>query len=478
MFYRTFATNHEADLVVIGSGPGGYVAAIKAAQLGMRTYCIEKNETFGGTCLNVGCIPSKAMLNNSHYYHMAKHGDLASRGVEVDTKLNLDQMMKAKSASVKALTSGIASLFKANKVNHLRGVGTITGPNQVSVRSLDGDVQMVNAKNILIATGSEVTPFPGIDIDEEQIVSSTGALTLKQVPGKMVIIGGGVIGLELGSVWQRLGSAVTVVEFLNSIGGVGVDGEVAKHFQRSLTKQGLKFLLETKVLSATKSNGTVEVQIEGAKDDKKQQLDCDVLLVSIGRRPYTAELGLENVQLKLDERGRVPVNERFQTTVPSIYAIGDVIKGPMLAHKAEDEGVLAVEGMAGASTHIDYNCIPSVVYTHPEVAWVGQTEEQLKQAGVAYKVGKFPFVANSRAKTNNDVDGFVKVLGNKEDDKLLGVHVIGPNAGEMIAEATLALEYGASCEDIARVCHPHPTLSEAFREANLAAYCGKPINSI
>uniref|UniRef100_A0A915M729 Dihydrolipoyl dehydrogenase n=2 Tax=Meloidogyne javanica TaxID=6303 RepID=A0A915M729_MELJA len=461
--FRTLATGQESDLVVIGSGPGGYVAAIKAAQLGMKTVCVEKNETLGGTCLNVGCIPSKALLNNSHFYHMAKHGDLNSRGVEVTTTLNLDQMMKAKLTSVKALTSGIASLFKANKVEHIKGIGTITGTNEVTVKKADGSVEVVKTKRILIASGSEVTPFPGIDIDEEQIV----------------VIGAGVIGLELGSVWQRLGSQVTAVEFMDSVGGVGIDGEVSKNFQRFLKKQGFNFLLGTKVVSATKEgNGKIKVNVQGVKDGKEQTLDCDVLLVCIGRRPFTTSLGLENVKLNLDDKGRVQVNDNFQTDVPSIYAIGDVIKGPMLAHKAEDEGIVAVEGMAGGPVHINYDAIPSVVYTHPEVAWVGKSEEQLKQEGVSYKIGKFPFIANSRAKTNNDVEGFVKVLGEKDTDRLLGVHIIGPNAGEMIAEATLALEYGASCEDIARVCHPHPTLSEAFREANLAAYCGKPINSI
>jgi dihydrolipoamide dehydrogenase len=475
---RSYSSSHEADIVVIGSGPGGYVAAIKAAQLGMKTVCVEKESTLGGTCLNVGCIPSKAMLNNSHFYHMAKHGDLNNRGVEVTPTLNLDKMLQAKTKAVKALTGGIASLFKANKVTHLSGVGSIKGPNKVEVKKEDGSTELVNTRNILIASGSEVTPFPGVEIDEEQIVSSTGALSLKKVPQKMVVIGAGVIGLELGSVWQRLGAEVTAVEFLGSIGGVGIDAEVAKNFQRTLTKQGIKFMLETKVLSAKKEGGKIIVSVEGAKNGKKQDLDCDVLLVSIGRRPYTKDLGLENVNLKLDERGRVPVNERFQTAVPSIYAIGDVIAGPMLAHKAEDEGILAVEGILGGPVHIDYNCVPSVVYTHPEVAWVGRSEEQLKEQKVNYKVGKFPFIANSRAKTNDDTDGFVKVLGEKDTDRLLGVHIIGANAGEMIAEATLALEYGASCEDIARVCHPHPTLSEAFREANLAAYCGKPINSL
>lgn len=473
---RAYSSQTEADLVVIGSGPGGYVAAIKAAQLGMKTVCVEKNETFGGTCLNVGCIPSKAMLNNSHFYHLAKHGDLNKRGVEVEPKLNLSTMLKAKETSVKGLTAGVATLFKANKVNAIKGHGTITGKNEVSVQKSDGSVEKVNTKNILIATGSEVTPFPGIDIDEKQIVSSTGALNLTEVPKKLVVIGAGVIGLELGSVWQRLGAEVTAVEFLGGIGGAGIDGEVARNFQNLLKKQGFKFMLNTKVIGAQKTGSGIVVSVEGAKDGKKQDLECDVLLVAIGRRPYSANLGLENVGIQLDQRGRIPVNSRFQTSVDSIFAIGDIIEGPMLAHKAEDEGIIAVEGICGGPVHIDYNCVPSVVYTHPEVAWVGQTEEQLKEKKVAYKVGKFPFVANSRAKTNNDTEGFVKVLGDKQTDRLLGVHIIGPNAGEMIGEAVLALEYGASCEDIARVCHAHPTLSEAFREANLHAYAGKAIN--
>uniref|UniRef100_A0AC35U314 Dihydrolipoyl dehydrogenase n=1 Tax=Rhabditophanes sp. KR3021 TaxID=114890 RepID=A0AC35U314_9BILA len=475
---RGYATGSDVDLVVIGAGPGGYVAAIKAAQLGMKTICVEKGETLGGTCLNVGCIPSKAMLNNSHYYHLAKDGDFAARGIEGNVTLNLEKMLAAKNSSVKALTTGIAGLFKANKVGHVKGHGTIVGPNQVSVKKSDGSSEVINAKNILIATGSEVTPFNGIQIDEQQIVSSTGALSLQKVPKKMVVIGAGVIGLELGSVWQRLGAEVTAVEFLGNVGGMGIDMEIAKNFQKTLTKQGFKFLLNTKVMGAKKDGSTIKVEVEGAKDGKKQTLECDTLLVSIGRRPYTQNLGLESVGLTTDNRGRLGVNKNFQTSVKSIYAIGDVIDGPMLAHKAEDEGLLAVGGMCGGDTHIDYNCVPSVVYTHPEVSWVGKSEEDLKKEGVAYTIGKFPFAANSRAKTNNDQEGFVKVLADKATDKLLGVHIIGPNAGEMIAEATLALEYGASCEDIARVCHPHPTLSEAFREANLAAFCGKPINSL
>ncbi|VDD87681.1 unnamed protein product [Enterobius vermicularis] len=474
----------KADLVVIGSGPGGYVAAIKAAQLGMKTICVEKDATLGGTCLNVGCIPSKSLLNNSHYYHMAKHGDLNSRGVEVVPTLNLEKMMAAKAASVKALTGGVATLFKANKVESIRGVASIIGPNEVSVKKTDGSTETLKTRNILVATGSEVTPFPGIDIDEEQalfeyeIISSTGALSLSKVPEKMVVIGAGVIGSELGSVWQRLGAQVTVVEFLGHAGGVGIDMEIAKLFQRVLAKQGMKFMMNTKVTAAKKTGGKVSVEVEAVKGGKKETLEADVLLVAIGRRPYTKELGIENVGVKLDNKGRIPINGRYQTSVPSIYAIGDVVEGPMLAHKAEDEGVLCVEGIAGGPVHLDYNCIPSVIFTHPEVAWVGKSEEALKEEKVDYKVGKFPFIANSRAKTNNETDGFVKVVADKSTDRILGIHIIGPNAGEMIAEGVLAMEYGASCEDVARVCHPHPTLSEAFREAHLSAYFGKSINGI
>ncbi|VDK73223.1 unnamed protein product [Onchocerca ochengi] len=474
---RSYA-NSDIDLVVIGAGPGGYVAAIKAAQLGMKTVCIEKNATLGGTCLNVGCIPSKSLLNNSLYYHMAKHGEFNSRGVEVEPKLNLDKMMAAKAASVKALTGGIQMLFKANKVRTVNGVATITSKNEVTVKLTGGDEEKIITRNILIASGSEVTPFPALPVDEGQIVSSTGALSLKKVPRKMIVIGGGVIGAELGSVWQRLGADVTVIEFLGHAGGMGIDMEVAKHFQRTLAKQGMKFMMNTKVTGGKKEGDLIKINVESAKGGIPKTLEADIVLVAIGRRPYTEGLGVENVGIKLDSKGRIPVSERFQTSVPSIFAIGDVIAGPMLAHKAEDEGILCVEGMTGGTTHLDYNCIPSVIYTHPEVAWVGKSEEQLKSENVQYKVGKFPFMANSRAKTNNDAEGFVKILGDKETDKILGAHIIGPNAGEMIAEATLALEYGASCEDIARVCHPHPTLSEAFREANLQAFCGKAINSI
>ncbi|XP_018803223.1 PREDICTED: dihydrolipoyl dehydrogenase, mitochondrial [Bactrocera latifrons] len=474
---RFYSSTHEADLVVIGSGPGGYVAAIKAAQLGLKTVSVEKNPTLGGTCLNVGCIPSKALLNNSHYYHMAHSGDLANRGINCGSvSLDLDKLMQQKVNAVKALTGGIAQLFKKNKVTQLTGLGSIVNPNQVQVTKDDGSVETVNTKNIMIATGSEVTPFPGIEIDEDVIVSSTGALSLKQVPQKLVVIGAGVIGLELGSVWSRLGAEVIAVEFMETIGGAGIDIEVSKTFQKVLTKQGLKFLLGTKVLAAQRSGSNVTVSVENAKSGEKQDISCDALLVSVGRRPYTEGLGLDAVGIVKDDRGRVPVNANFQTVVPNIYAIGDCIHGPMLAHKAEDEGIICVEGILGGHVHIDYNCVPSVVYTHPEVAWVGKSEEQLKQEGVEYKVGKFPFLANSRAKTNNETDGFVKVLADKATDRVLGTHIIGPSAGELINEAVLAMEYGAASEDVARVCHAHPTCAEALREANVAAAFGKPIN--
>ncbi|OAD58780.1 Dihydrolipoyl dehydrogenase, mitochondrial [Eufriesea mexicana] len=476
---RRYASNLEADIVVIGAGPGGYVASIKAAQLGMKTVCIEKGETLGGTCLNVGCIPSKSLLNNSHYYHMAHGGDLQNRGIIVENvRLNLDKLMEQKRNVVKALTGGIASLYKKNKVEWVKGHGKITGPNQVTALGPDGSVvSTINTKNIIIATGSEVSPFPGIEIDEKQVVSSTGALSLSEVPKRFIVIGAGVIGLELGSVWQRLGSEVTAIEFLPSIGGAGIDGEVSQTLQKILNKQGVNFKLGTKVTAAKRTGSEIIVSVENAKDpSKKEDLACDVLLVCVGRRPYTVNLGLEDIGIERDEKGRIPVNNRFQTVVPSIYAIGDCIHGPMLAHKAEDEGVITVEGIAGGAVHIDYNCVPSVIYTHPEVGWVGKTEEDLKKEGIDYKIGKFPYLANSRAKTNLETDGFVKVLADKNTDKILGVHMIGSVAGELVNEAVLAMEYGASAEDIARTCHAHPTCAEALKEANLAAYFGKPIN--
>ncbi|XP_039748968.1 dihydrolipoyl dehydrogenase [Pararge aegeria] len=472
---RQYATTHDADLVVIGSGPGGYVAAIKAAQLGLKTVSVEKDPTLGGTCLNVGCIPSKALLHNSHLYHMAQH-DFKNRGIEVgNLSLNFETMMSYKVNAVKALTGGIAMLFNKNKVQLVRGVGSITAPNKVEVKGEKG-VETINTKNILIATGSEVTPFPGVTFDEQQIVTSTGALALSKVPKKMLVIGAGVIGLELGSVYQRLGADVTAIEFLDSIGGIGIDGEVSKTLQKIMAKQGMKFKLGTKVTGVKKEGNIVKVSVEAAKGGNAETLECDVVLISIGRRPYTRDLGLDKVGIALDDRGRVPVNNKFQTTIPGIYAIGDVIHGPMLAHKAEDEGIVCVEGIKGMPVHFNYDAIPSVIYTSPEVGWVGKSEEDLKKEGRAYKVGKFPFLANSRAKTNGEPDGFVKVLADKTTDVILGTHIIGPGGGELINEAVLAQEYGASAEDVARVCHAHPTCAEALREANLAAYSGKPIN--
>jgi len=467
----------DVDLVVIGAGPGGYVAAIKASQLGLNTVCVEKNPTLGGTCLNVGCIPSKALLNNSHFFHLAKK-EFAQRGIITgEISLDLPAMMKAKDDSVTALTNGIAHLFKSNKVTRMDGFAKITGPNTVAVTKEDGSVEEILTKNILLATGSEVTPFPGIEVDEETIVSSTGALSLKNVPKRLILIGAGVIGVELGSVWNRLGSEVVAVEFLSNIGGVGIDMEIAKTLQRSLTKEGMKFKLGHKVLGAVKQeDGTVKVTVEKLKGGKIEELECDALLVCIGRRPLTKNIGLEEMGIETDKGNKVIVNDRFQTNIPNIYAIGDIIHGPMLAHKAEDEGIITVEGICGSAVHIDYNCVPSVVYTHPEVAWVGKTEEQLKEEGIPYKVGKFPLAANSRAKTNNDTDGLVKVLSHKDTDRMLGVHIVASCGGELINEATLAMEYGAAAEDVARVCHAHPTVSEAFREAALAAYCGKAIN--
>lgn len=476
---RTMATDTEYDLAVIGGGPGGYVAAIKAAQLGLKTVCIEKRGKLGGTCLNVGCIPSKSLLNNSYIYHQTLH-DLSNRGVDIDPSnisLNLDKMLSAKDNVVTQLTGGIEYLFKKNGVDYVKAHGTISGPNSVQCNLTEGGSQDINAKRILVAVGSEVTPFPGVEIDEESIVSSTGALSLPKVPERMVVIGAGVIGLELGSVWGRLGSEVTAVEFLGNIGGAGIDLDIAKNFQRSLKKQGMNFKLNTKVTSVEKqADGSVVVNVEDVKKGKTSAIEADVVLVSVGRRPYLENLGLDSVGVKLDDRGRIDVNEMFQTNVPSIYAIGDCIKGPMLAHKAEDEGIITVEGMLGGKPHIDYDCVPSVVYTHPEVAWVGKTEEQLKAEGVEYTVGVFPMSANSRAKCNEDTDGLIKVLGDKKTDRMLGCFMINKSAGEMINEAALAMEYGASCEDVARVCHAHPTESEAFREAALAAYCGQSIN--
>jgi len=387
-------------------------------------------------------------------------------------------MLKAKEESVKGLTKGIEFLFKQNKVDYIKGAGSFITPNKIKVTLLEGGETEIETKNVVIATGSEVSPFPGgaIEIDETQIVSSTGALELSKVPGKMVVIGGGIIGLEMGSVWSRLGAEVTVVEFLGNIGGVGIDDEISKTFQKSLTKQGIKFKLNTKVTGADKTDGKVFVKTEAAKDGKEETLEADVVLVSVGRRPYTKGLGLENIGLEVDNRGRIVIDDQFNTSIPGIKCIGDVTFGPMLAHKAEEEGIAAVEYLKSGHGHVNYGAIPSVVYTHPEVAWVGKTEQDLKKEGVEFKVGKFPFAANSRAKTNQDTEGFVKIIAEKESDRILGVHIIGPNAGEMISEAVLAVEYCASSEDIARTTHAHPTLSEAFKEAAMAVQ-SKPIHA-
>ncbi|CAG8498735.1 19087_t:CDS:10 [Rhizophagus irregularis] len=467
--YAATSTDKEFDTVVIGGGPGGYVAAIKAAQLGLKTACIEKRGTLGGTCLNIGCIPSKALLNNSHIYHQTKH-ELKDRGIDVsDVKLNLAAMMKAKEKAVTGLTRGIEGLFKKNKVTYVKGHGKLIGLNEIEVDGLDGNKTTLKAKNIIIATGSEPTPFKGLEVDEKQIVTSTGALSLEKVPKKMLVIGGGIIGLELGSVWHRLGADVTVVEYLGSI-GAGMDGESA-----ILQKQGLKFKLNTKVIDASKKEDKVYVNVESAKGGDKETLEADVVLVSIGRRPYTENLGLENVGIDVDERGRIKIDSQFQTNKPHIFCIGDVTYGAMLAHKAEEEGIAAVETIKVGYGHVNYDAIPSVIYTHPEVAWCGKTEEAVKETKKPYRVGTFPFAANSRARTNDDSDGFVKIISDSETDQVLGVHIIGPNAGEMIGEAVLAMEYGASSEDIARTCHAHPTLSEALKEAAMATY-DKPIH--
>ncbi|KAK4159637.1 hypothetical protein QBC43DRAFT_293783 [Cladorrhinum sp. PSN259] len=474
---RTYATGaEENDLVIIGGGVAGYVAAIKAGQEGMKVTCIEKRGTLGGTCLNVGCIPSKSLLNNSHLYHQILH-DSKHRGIEVgDVKLNLGQLMKAKDASVSGLTKGVEFLLKKNGVEYIKGTGSFQDEHTIKVELNDGGETSVVGKNILIATGSEVTPFPGLTIDESTIISSTGAIALEKVPEKMVVIGGGIIGLEMASVWSRLGAQVTVVEYLEQIGGPGMDTEVAKTIQKLLKKQGIIFKTGTKVVSGEKvSSNEVKVQVDSAKGGKSETLDADVVLVAIGRRPYTGGLGLENIGLEVDERGRVIIDSEYRTKIPHIRCVGDATFGPMLAHKAEEEAVAVVEYIKKGYGHVNYGCIPSVMYTHPEVAWVGQSEQDLKKAGIPYRVGTFPFSANSRAKTNLDTDGMVKMLADPETDRLLGVHIIGPNAGEMIAEGTLALEYGASSEDIARTCHAHPTLAEAFKEAAMATH-GKAIH--
>ena len=454
------------DLIVIGTGPGGYVCAIRAAQLGMKVAVVEKRATHGGTCLNVGCIPSKALLHASEAYAEAGHA-FAGMGIKVKPELDLPAMLAFKDAGVKGNVDGVAFLLRKHKIDHFHGSGRILSPGKVEVTFINGAKQTVDSNAMVIATGSEVAPLPGIAIDEETVISSTGALSLKKVPKRLVVIGGGYIGLELGSVWSRLGSQVTVVEMLPRL-APGLDAEVAKALQRVLEKQDIAFKLGTKVAKADGKGRNAKLTLEPADGGKSETLECDVVLVAIGRIPNTKGLGLAEAGIKTDNRGRIVVDKQYKTSLPGIYAIGDVIKGPMLAHKAEEEGIAVAEILAGQAGHVNYEVIPSVIYTAPEIASVGKTEEELKEAGVAYRVGKFPFTANGRAKVNRTTEGFVKVLAEDGTDRVLGVHIIGADAGTMIAEAAVLMEFGGSAEDLARTCHAHPTLNEAVKEAALA----------
>ena len=452
----------EYDVVIIGAGPGGYNAAVRAGQLGLKTAIIEKNATLGGTCLNVGCIPSKALLHASEMLEIANF-DFADMGIDVKPTLNLSQMMANKAKSVDALVKGVAFLMKKNKVDVLMGAGRIAGPGKVVVKAADGTETEHQAKNIVIATGSAPASLPGVVVDNERIVDSTGALSLSEVPKHLVVIGAGVIGLELGSVWRRLGAKVTVVEYLDRI-TPGMDAETAFSLQKSLTKQGFEFRLGAKVTSAKASKTGVDLTYEPVAGGTAETLQADYVLLAIGRRPYTEGLGFETVGVVPDKRGLIP-NDHFRTSAPGVWVIGDVTSGPMLAHKAEDEAVACIELIAGKAGHVNYDIIPSVIYTYPEVAVVGKTEEELKAAGVAYKVGKFPFTANARAKVNHETEGFVKVIADAKTDRVLGVHMIGPSVSEMIGEYCVAMEFAAASEDVARTCHPHPTRSEALRQA-------------
>ena len=457
------------DVIVIGGGPGGYVCAIRAAQLGLKTACVESRGTLGGTCLNVGCIPSKSLLNLSENYHKAKK-DFNNQGIEIsDIKLNINKMMSNKDKSVQVLTKGVEFLLKKNKVTYFKGKGVIFSENDVVIYENNDQSKRTNvkAKNIVIATGSYPTSLPGIEINEKNIVSSTGALSFSEVPKNLVVIGGGYIGLEMGSVWSRLGSKVTVIEYLDFI-TPGMDREISNEFKKILTKQGINFKLNNKVTAVSDDKNKVIVEFINNKTNSKEKMECDKVLVSVGRVPYTEGLNLSKIGIKKDSKGRIEVNEKLQTSIKNIYAIGDVIKGPMLAHKAEEEGIAVAEIIAGQSGHVNYDVIPGVIYTSPEVATVGKTEEELKAENKNYKIGKFPFMANSRAKVNNETDGFVKILADSQTDKVLGVHIIGPHCGDMIAEMALAMEFGASAEDIARTCHAHPTHTEAIKEAALA----------
>lgn len=460
--------DNEFDFVVIGAGPGGYVAAIRAAQLGLSTALVEKRETLGGTCLNVGCIPSKALLHSSHLFEEAGTG-FADHGIKASkVELDLKTMMAHKDGVVSDTIKGVDFLMKKNKITRLLGTGVITAKGEVTVDpGGKGKKEVLKAKHIVIATGSDVAPLPGVDIDEKQIVSSTGALALPKVPKSLIVVGAGVIGLEMGSVWRRLGAEVTVVEFLDHI-LPGMDAELSKHTQRTLRRQGMNFEMSRKVTAAKKAKSGVTLTVESVKGGDIEEMKAEIVLVAIGRKPYTDGLGLDEIGVERDERGFVKVNDKFQTSVDGVYAIGDVIGGAMLAHKAEDEGVVLAEIVAGQSGHIDYDAIPGIVYTWPEVASVGKTEEQLKEAGIEYNIGKFPFTANARARAMGDVEGFVKILADATTDRVLGVHILGPAAGDLIQECVVAMEFGGSAEDIARTCHGHPGLSEVVKEAALA----------
>ena len=457
--------SEKFQAVVIGGGPGGYVCAIRLSQLGLKTACIESRGSLGGTCLNVGCIPSKSLLNLSEEFHKVK--GLANKGIEVgDVKLNLDKMMKSKDKAVTVLTKGVEFLFKKNKVTYFKGYGSFKSQNEISIKDNENKETIIQSEKTIIATGSVATSLPGIEIDEQKIVSSTGALKLEKVPNKMVVVGGGYIGLEMGSVWSRLGSEVQVVEFLDHI-TPGMDKEISSEFMKILKKQGIKFNMQNKVETIKKNKSGVTVSTVD-KEGNKNNLDCDVVLISVGRKANTEGLNLETVGVELDDKKRIKTDKSFKTNLENIYAIGDVISGPMLAHKAEDEGIAVAENIAGQSGHVNYDTIPGVVYTTPEVAAIGKTEEQLKDSKMKYKVGKFSFMANSRAKAIDDAEGFVKILADEKTDKVLGAHIIGPHAGELIAEIGVAMEFGASSEDIARTCHAHPTFSEAVKEAALS----------
>ena len=456
--------SEKFDVTVIGGGPGGYVCAIRLSQLGLKTACIESRGSLGGTCLNVGCIPSKSLLNLSENFHKAKNFEKI--GIEIgELKLNLGKMMKNKDKAVTVLTKGIEFLFKKNKVTYFKGKGSFKNANEIAITADDKEA-IIQSNKVIISTGSVPVSIPGMEFDEERIISSTGALSLTKLPKKMVVVGGGYIGLEMGSVWSRLGTEVEVIEFLDHI-TPGMDREISNEFMKILKKQGIKFQLNTKVEKILKNQNGVSIETSD-KENKKNNIEADVVLISVGRKPFTNGLNLEKVGVKIDEKGRVKVNKNFETNIKNIYAIGDVIEGPMLAHKAEEEGIAVAELIAGQSGHVNYDIIPGVVYTSPEVATVGKTEEQLKSNNTNYKVGKFPFMANSRAKAIDEPEGFVKILADTKTDKVLGVHIIGPHAGEMIAEMAVAMEFGASSEDIARTCHAHPTFSEAIKEAALS----------